>query len=65
MIKRKELTFFMIQRYYKRRIEKDKQINKSEKKREKENEHQKLASVIESVLKQSTVLQLKTSLQTE
>ena len=54
----------MIQRYYKRRIEKDKQTNECEKKKEKENERQKLASVIGSVLKQSTMLQPKTSLQT-
>ena len=43
-------------------MEKDKQNNESEKKREKENERQKLAPAIGSV-KQSTLLQPKTSVQ--
>lgn len=53
-----------IQRYYKRRIEKDKQTNECEKKREKENERQKLAAAIGAVLTQPTLLQPKTVSQT-
>lgn len=48
----------MIQRYYKRKIEKDKQIIE---KREKESERQNLASVIGGVVKQSALLQPKTT----
>ena len=58
------LSLRLIQRYHKRRIEKDKQINDNEKKKEKENEHQKIATIIGSVLKQSSLLQSNTALQT-
>ena len=52
-----------MQRYHTKSIEREKQLNEQEKKREKENEHQKLAAVIGSVLKRSTLLQSKPSLQ--
>lgn len=54
----------LTQRYYKRKIEKDKQVNEYEKKREKENECHKLASVVGGIIKQSTLLQSKSRLLT-